>query len=33
MDPERKVIKKIEKEIVANRRKHKKKDKSIDFTE
>lgn len=33
MDPERKVITKIEKEIVANRRKHKKKDKSIDFTE
>jgi hypothetical protein len=33
MDPERKVITKIEKEIAANRRKLKKKEKGIDFTE
>jgi len=33
MDPERKIIAKIEKEITANRRKLKKKDKGIDFRE
>jgi hypothetical protein len=33
MDPERKIITKIEKEIAANRRKLKKKDKGIDFKE
>jgi hypothetical protein len=33
MDPERKIITKIEKEIAANRRKLKKKEKEIDFKE
>lgn len=33
MDPSRKIITKIEKEILANKRKNKKKDKGIDFKE
>jgi len=33
MDPERKIIAKIEKEIISNKRKSKKKDKGIDFKE